>query len=61
VTFHSGEKNELKDVTKNIKLKIIWLIKNHPNYNALKPNQKLCKNQFRTLPKIKNFGTMKPL
>ncbi len=30
MTFHNGEQNELEDVTKNIKSKIVRPTKNHP-------------------------------
>jgi hypothetical protein len=30
MTFHTGEKNELEDITENIEPKIVWPTKNHP-------------------------------
>jgi hypothetical protein len=31
MTFHGGQENELEDVTKNIKLKTLQPIRNHPS------------------------------
>jgi hypothetical protein len=30
MTFHNGEQNELKDITKNTETKVVWPIENHP-------------------------------
>jgi len=30
MTFHSGEQNELENITKNIEQEIVWPIENHP-------------------------------
>ncbi len=63
VTFHSGgSKMNWKTLPKRLNRKLYDLLEIiHWNYNTSKPNQKLHGNQFRTLPILFYFSTMKPL
>jgi len=62
MTFHNGEQNELNDVIKHTKLKIIRPTRNHPpKLWHIKTKPKLpCKSMW-DLTKKKLFGIMRLL
>jgi len=55
-TFHSGEHNELEDITKNSKPKTVWSIENHPlELQRIKTEPKTWRESIWDLIENKTF------